>query len=50
MTAKRGLPGWTPEQTREFFARRRSRNVALGIALGAFALLILIVTMAKLHA
>jgi hypothetical protein len=34
----------------EIFARRRSRNVGVGIALGAFVLLIFAVTLVKLFA
>jgi hypothetical protein len=33
----------------EIYARRRSRNVGLGVALGAFVLLIFAVTLVKLY-
>jgi len=42
---------WTPAQTAAFMAKRRSRNLALGLVLGALVLLffgITIVRMVKL--
>ena len=39
---------WTPEQTAEFNRRRRSRNLALGIFLGALVLLFFGITVVKM--
>ena len=45
---ERGVDGWSPAQTVAFYAKRRSRNIALGLALGAFALLILGITIVRM--
>jgi hypothetical protein len=39
---------WTPEQTAEFNRRRRSRNLALGVVLGALVLLFFGISVAKM--
>ena len=43
-----GLIDWTPAQTEAFYVKRRSRNIALGLVLGAFALLILGITIVRM--
>ncbi len=39
---------WTPEQTAEFNRRRRSRNLALGLVLGALVLIFFGVSLVKM--
>lgn len=39
---------WTPQQTAEFNARRRARNRALGIILGALAILFFGITIVRM--
>ncbi|MBV8973277.1 MAG: hypothetical protein JO290_13410 [Sphingomonadaceae bacterium] len=39
---------WSPEQTAEFNRRRRSRNVALGLFLGALVLLFFGITVVRM--
>lgn len=38
----------TPEELTEFLRRRKSRNVALGLVLGAFVVLFYIITIVKI--
>ena len=38
----------TPDEEREFKARRRSRNIALGLTLAAFVALFYLITIARL--
>ena len=39
---------WTPAQTAEFNCRRRSRNIALGLFLGALVLLFFGISIVKM--
>lgn len=39
---------WTPQQTAEFNARRRARNLALGIVLGLLAVLFFGITVVRM--
>jgi hypothetical protein len=38
----------TPEEQTEFLRRRKSRNIALGLVLGAFVVLFYVITIAKM--
>jgi len=39
---------WTPEQTAEFNRRRRSRNIALAVFLGALVVLFFGITVVRM--
>ncbi|MGI4879122.1 MAG: hypothetical protein ACRYG4_16725 [Janthinobacterium lividum] len=39
---------WTPEQTAEFYRRRRARNLALGIVLGVLVVLFFGISIVKM--
>lgn len=39
---------WSPEEERAFLARRRRRNLMIGLALAAFALLFYGITISKM--
>ena len=40
---------WTPEQEAAFKARRKHRNVVLGLVLAAFAVLFYLITVSRIH-
>jgi hypothetical protein len=42
------MNGWTPQEEAAFQARRRRRNIAIGIVLGAFALLFYGITVSRI--
>lgn len=39
---------WTPEEEQAFLARRRRRNIAIGLVLGALVLLFYGITVARM--
>ncbi|WP_268920550.1 hypothetical protein [Sandaracinobacter neustonicus] len=39
---------WTPQEEQEFLARRRRRNIMIGLVLGAFALLFYGITVSRM--
>jgi hypothetical protein len=39
---------WTPDEERAFVARRRKRNLVIGLVLGAFALLFYGITVSRM--
>ena len=39
---------WTPEEEQAYLARRRRRNLVIGLALAAFALLFYGITISKM--
>lgn len=39
---------WTPEEEQAFLARRRRRNLVIGLVLGAFALLFYGITVSRM--
>ncbi len=39
---------WTPQEEQEFLARRRRRNIAIGLVLGALVLLFYGITVARM--
>jgi hypothetical protein len=41
---------WTPEEEAAFLARRRRRNIVIGIVLGALAILFYAITVGRMTA
>ena len=39
---------WTPQEEQKFLARRRRRNIAIGLVLGALVLLFYGITVARM--
>jgi hypothetical protein len=39
---------WTPEEEQAFIARRRKRNIVIGLVLGAFAFLFYGITVSRM--
>ena len=39
---------WTPEEERDFLAKRRKRNLVIGLVLGAFAFLFYGITISRM--
>jgi hypothetical protein len=39
---------WTPEEERQFVAKRRKRNLVMGLVLGAFAFLFYGITISRM--